>query len=115
MRKLRWTIGLALLAFQVGAMLYARTVPSRYFCWAPFDMQTNYQLTVTVNGKKLSPAEIQKRYRRPAKGTDNRSFQHLIDIIEQTEQHYHPHDQTEVVMTYSINGKPQPPWHYPPP
>lgn len=114
MRTLRWTIGILLLGFQLGAIAYARFVPSRYFCWAPFDMQTDYQLVVTVNGKKLSGAEIQQRYRRPAKGTDNRSFQHLIDIIEQTEQRYYPQDQTEVVMTYTINGQPQSPWHYPP-
>lgn len=113
MKTLRWTIGLSLIAFQVGAIAYARFVPSRYFCWAPFDMQTDYQLQVTVNGKKLSPAEIQKRYRRPAKGTDNRSYHHLIDIIEQTELQYHPHDDTRVLMTYRINGQQEQQWHYP--
>src|SRR5207237_6850999 len=92
MRTLRWTIGLALLAFQVGAVVYARFVPSRYFCWAPFDMQTDYRLEVTVNGQKLSAKEIQQRYRRPAQGTDNRSFQHLIDILTEAEQRYHPGD-----------------------
>jgi hypothetical protein len=115
MRKLRWAIGLSLLAFQIGAIAYARFVPSRYFCWAPFDMQTDYELAVTVNGKKLTAKEIQQRYRRAAKGTDNRSFQHLIDIIEQTEQRYHPDDDTHVTMTYQINGKPKQQWHYPPP
>jgi hypothetical protein len=112
MRTLRWTIGILLLSFQIGAMAYARFVPSRYFCWAPFDMQTDYQLSVTVNGKKLKPKEIQQRYRRPARGTDNRSFQHVIDIIEQTEQRYHPHDHTTVLMTYRINGKESQQWHY---
>ena len=112
MRRLRWIIGLALLAFQLGAIAYARFVPTRYFCWAPFDMQTDYQLQVTVNGHKLKPAEIHKRYRRPAKGTDNRSYQHVIDIVAQVEQRYHPDDRVEIIMTYSVNGKPQPPWHY---
>jgi hypothetical protein len=112
MRTLRWTLGLALLAFQVGAIAYARFVPARYFCWAPFDMQTDYRLDVTVNGKPLTPAEIQKRYRRPAKGTDNRSTQHLLDIIEQTERRYHPDDHTAVVMTYRVNGKQAQQWRY---
>src|SRR3954451_4346974 len=102
MRHLRWIIGLSLLTFQVGAIVYAHFVPARYFCWAPFDMQTDYRLEVTVNRRQLSAQEIQQRYRRPAKGTDNRSTQHLIDIIEQAEQRYHPDDQTHVTMTYRV-------------
>lgn len=101
-----------MLAFQVGAISYARTVPSRYFCWAPFDLQTSYKLRVTVNGRELSPSEIQARYRRPQKGNDNRSTQHLIDIIEGAEQRYHPDDRTDVVMTYQVNGKQEQQWHY---
>jgi hypothetical protein len=112
MRSLRWTIGLSLLAFQAGAIVYARFVPARYFCWAPFDMQTDYRLEVTVNGKKLSPNEIQRRYRRPARGTDNRSSQHVIDIVELAEQRYHPGDDTEVIMTYRVNGKQEQQWRY---
>lgn len=112
MRNLRWTIGLTLLVFQLSAIVYARFVPSRYFCWAPFDMQTDYRLDVTINGRRLSPTEVRQRYRRAAQGTDNRSFQHIIDIIEQTERHYHPEDQTEVIMTYRINGKQEEQWHY---
>lgn len=112
MRNLRWTFGVSLLAFQLGAIVYARFVPARYFCWAPFDMQTDYQLNVTVNGQKLKPAEIQQRYRRAAKGTDNRSTQHIIDIIEQTEKRYHPDDRTEVLMIYRVNGKEEQQWRY---
>jgi hypothetical protein len=112
MRSLRWTIGLALLLFQLGAIVYARFVPSRYFCWAPFDMQTEYRLDVTVNGRKLSPPEIQQRYRRPAKGVDNRSTQHLIDIIELAEQRYHSEDAVEAVMIYRVNGKEWQQWDY---
>ncbi len=112
MRTLRWTIGLSLLAFQLGAVVYARFVPARYFCWAPFDMQTDYQLAVTVNGQPLSAAAIQQRYRRPARGTDNRSSRHVMDIIEQTEQRYHPDDRTTVLMTYRVNGKQEQQWRY---
>ncbi len=112
MRTLRWLIGLSLLAFQVGAIIYARFVPSRYFCWAPYDVQTDYRLEVVVNGRSLTPQEIVQRYRRPAKGTDNRSTQHVIDIIEQTERRYHPNDRIQVVMTYRVNGKPEQQWLY---
>ncbi len=108
----RWTIGVALLLFQFGAIVYARFVPSRYFCWAPFDMQTDYGIEASVNGERLNAAQIRQRYRRPEKGTDNRSVQHVIDIIEQTEQRYHPRDKTEVTMKYRINGKAEQVWHY---
>lgn len=111
MKAFRWSIGIALLLFQLGAIVYARFVPSRYFCWAPFDMQTNYQLRVSVNGRELSAPEIARRYKRGQKGTDNRSYHHLIDIIEQTEERYHPHDRVDVTMTYSINGKAPEEWH----
>jgi hypothetical protein len=83
---IRWSIGLWLLAFQVGAIVTARFMPARYFCWAPFDMQTDYRMEATVDGRRLTAAEIQQRYRRPAKGTDNRSTQHLIDLIDGAER-----------------------------
>jgi hypothetical protein len=112
MRTLRWTIGLSLLAFQLGAVAYARFVPTRYFCWAPFDMQTDYRVDVTVNGRKLTPPEVRERYRRGDRGTDNRSYQHVIDVFEQTEQRYHPGDETEIRMTYRVNGKQEQTWTY---
>lgn len=112
MRALRWIIGLALLAFQIGAISYARFVPERYFCWAPFDMQTDYRLQVTVNGRRLSDDEIQRRYRRPSHGTDNRSSHHIMDIVAQAERRYHARECTEVIMTYRVNGKQEQRWQY---
>lgn len=109
---MRWILGVALLAFQLGAIVYARFVPSRYFCWAPYDMQTDYRAEVTVNGRKLTPAEVRERYRRPAKGTDNRSVQHVLDIFEQTEQRYHPADQTSILIKYQVNGGPTKEWQW---
>ena len=112
MRRLRWTIGGTLLLLQLGGIVYARFVPARYFAWAPYDMQTEYTLQVTVNGRELSPEEIQGRYRVSARGRDNRSYQHVIDVIEQTEQRYHPDDKTEARLTYRINGKQEQEWRY---
>ena len=111
-RFVRWGFGLALLAFQVGAIVHARFVPERYFCWAPFDQQTDYRLEATVNGRNLTPGEISQRYRRSARGTDNRSYQHIIDIVQRTEQQYHSDDRVEVVLTYRINGRQEQQWRY---
>jgi hypothetical protein len=55
---MRTAAGLALLLFQVVMIVYARFVPSRYFCWAPFDIQTEYKLRVTVNGRPLKSSEF---------------------------------------------------------
>jgi hypothetical protein len=103
----------AWLLFQVGAIVYARFVPSRYFCWAPYDMQTEYRVRVTVDGRELTPGEIRSRYRRGARGVDNRSVQHVIDIFEQAERRYHRADPAEIVMTYVVNGHRIGEWRWP--
>ena len=36
--ELRTVIPILLFAFQLGAIVYARFVPTRYFCWAPYDI-----------------------------------------------------------------------------
>ena len=109
----RLGLGVALLVFQAGAIVYARYVPSRYFCWAPFDMQTEYEATVQVAGRPLSAAEMRERYWRPGKGVDNRSVQHVIDIFEQTEQRYHAADPARIVLRYRVNGHRAGEWRWP--
>lgn len=93
----------------------SRRTPARYFCWAPFDMQTDYQLEVTLHGRKLTPQQIRERYRRPAKGTDNRSVQNLIDILQGYEEKYAGANRAEILMRYRINGKEERQWRYPAP
>ena len=112
MRYFTWALGVGLLAFQLAAIGYARFVESRYFCWAPYDIQTAYRVAVKVNGKDLKPEEIQARYRRPQAGRDNRSPQHLKDIFGQVDAQYHPEDQVEMVMLYRINGKEERTWRF---
>jgi len=110
---MRTAIGLALLGFQVFMIGYARFVPSRYFCWAPYDIQTEYRLDVTVNGRPLTPKQIQVRYKRPRAGTDNRSPQHVIDILQGYEETYGRHDRAQIVMHYRVNGKEEQEWRWP--
>ncbi|HZT32159.1 MAG TPA: hypothetical protein VFA33_19890 [Bryobacteraceae bacterium] len=114
MKSWRTGVGVAILLFQAGAIVYARFVPARYFCWAPFDMQTDYRLEVTVRGRRLTPQEIRRRYRRPAQGTDNRAARHIMDIVEGYEERYGRADQAQVVMRYRVNGKAEQEWRYPP-
>jgi hypothetical protein len=106
----------ALLILQIAAIGYARTVPTRYFCWAPYDMQTEYDAKAFVNGRELTPKEFQVRYRRPEHGGDNRSPQHVIDMLKQAEaKHEKLGDRSTIDMTYRVNGKELHRWHWPEP
>jgi hypothetical protein len=111
--RISFAISVALIAAQLAFIVSARTTNARYFCWAPFDMQTDYALDVTVDGAKLKPEEISHRYGLPASGTDNRSVQNLIDRVQLHEERYGAHHTTEITLRYRINGKQEQVWHYP--
>src|SRR5258708_7416755 len=112
---MRTLIPTLLFAFQLGAIAYARFVPTRYFCWAPFDTQTDYVARATVNGHELTAAEFRQRYRRPMRGFDNRSPRHVIDMLQQVEEKRAALGQKAVVvMKYRVNGKEPQEWHWPP-
>jgi hypothetical protein len=103
-----------LLVFQLCAIGYARFVPTRYFCWAPFDTQTEYAATSVVNGHRLTAAQFRRRYRRPARGFDNRSPQHVIDMFEQEEEKRAKlGDKATIVMKYRVNGTELHEWDWP--
>jgi hypothetical protein len=112
-RHIRTIIGGGLLLFQLVMIGYARFVPARYFCWAPYDIQTEYKLDVSIGGRTLTAAEIRRRYRRPKQGVDNRSIQHVMDIVQQYEETYGRSDRAQVLMKYRINGKEELEWQYP--
>lgn len=111
---MRIIIPVLLFAFQLGAIVYARFVPTRYFCWAPYDTQTDYVAKAVVNGKELSAAEFRERYRRTQHGTDNRSPQHVIDMLRQVEEkRVAEGDHATIVMKYRVNGGGQQVWRWP--
>src|SRR4051812_18978197 len=113
---MRTLIAMLLFAFQLGAIVYARFVPTRYFCWAPYDTQTDYVATATVNGKPLTATEFRRRYRRPQRGFDNRSPQHLFDMLEQVERkRAQLGERATRRVKFPGNGKEVPEWPWPPP
>src|SRR5579872_1503913 len=111
--SVRSGVGLALLLFQVAMIVHARFVPSRYFCWALYDVQTEYSLRVEINRRELSAQEILARYHRPQHGNDNRSPQHVIDILQGYEETYGKNDHAAVEMRYRVNGKQEQIWRWP--
>ena len=111
---MRTALGVSVLAFQLVMIGYARFVPSRYFCWAPYDSQNHYEMEVTVDGKRLDSDEIRQRYRRPQKGINNRAIQHEKDIIMQYERTYGRNESAEVTLRYRTNGGEEQLWRWPP-
>ena len=112
---MRRVLGVAILLFQLGAIVYARFVPARYFCWAPYDSQNDYLIEAVVNGRGLSQDEIRSRYKKRPQGTDNRSIQHIKDIISGYESSYGAEENAEVTLSYSVNGGEEQSWKWPRP
>ncbi len=112
--SLRRAVGVAFILAQLGSIAYARFVPTRYFCWAPFDALATYQLSVVrADGTALTPAEIRARYHRSAKGLEQRAIQHLMDIISQYERTYGRADGIRATLTYRVNGSEERTWQWP--
>ena len=109
----RIAIGVFILALQAGAVIRARFVDDRYFCWAPFDQQTKYEIGVAIGDESLAPSQVRVRYRRPAEGVDNRSAHNLFDIITRAEQKFEKWGRGRVVVRYSVNGHEAREWRYP--
>ena len=105
-------IGIAFLLFQLSMVLYARFVPSRYFCWAPNDYMVEYSLQVTIGGHQLNPQQTFRRYRLPEDGYQA-PVQHIIDIVQQYEQTYGNNDHARIVMRYRVNGREEKEWRWP--
>ena len=109
----RFALGAILLILQAGAIVRARFANDRYFCWAPFDQQTKYSIGLAIGDEGLTDDQIRRRYRRPAEGYDNRSAQHLFDIITRAEQKFEKWGRSRVVVRYSVNGHEEQEWRYP--
>lgn len=109
----RLAFGAGLLLLQAGAIVRARFVEDRYFCWAPFDQQTRYKIEVAIGDEGLTEEQIRWRYRRPAEGVDNRSAHHLFDLITRAEQKIEKEGRSRVVVRYRVNGGGEREWRYP--
>lgn len=86
---------------------------SRYFCWAPYDAISLYRLEVVAGARRLGAAEIATRYRRPAFGRENRSIQHLKDIVSAYESTYGRADHARVKLYFQTNGDTEQSWTWP--
>lgn len=94
-------------------MGYSRFVPTRYFSWAPYDEISLYELEVQIDGRMLTRREIRRRYDVRSPGRENRSIQHVVDIVRQYEETYGMSDEARVVLRYRTNGGEPRAWRWP--
>ena len=112
--KIRFYFGILFLLLQVGGIIYARTTPERFFCWAPYDSHTLFETFVTIDGKTLTQQEAEARYNYKMKAWEQRAIENVFSIIEQYEDTYGKADNANVVVKYSTNGHAEKEWIYKP-
>ncbi len=111
--KLRLVFGWLFLLAQVALIFYSRFIPERFFCWAPYDEQTYYEIFVTLNGKELSTDEAGKRYGYGQKRIESRTIHNVLNMVEQYEKTYGINDNAQVKIIYATNGHQKQTWKYP--
>lgn len=110
---MKQTVGILFLLLQVANMAHARFVPARWMCWAPNDYANWYRLDVRVNGRSLSPAEIEDRYQLPGENVYQNPAENIEDIVRQYEQTYGSKDGAEVNLMYREAGGQLREWQWP--
>jgi hypothetical protein len=108
--RLGVAIGVAFLGAQGAAFVWAKFVPTRYFCWAPYDQHTFYRISATREGRELAEVEIGERYMIPARGFNSRSYAEIVHLVDQYEQTYGAGDGIVATVKFKVNGHPERVW-----
>ncbi len=108
-------MGIIFLILQLFAIGYARFIPERFFCWAPYDEHTRFEVKVSIDGRDLSPSEIATRYKYRPSGWEVRAIHNVFSQIRQYETAYGRAENAEVTVIYQTNGHPQQEWKWPQP
>ena len=114
-RRVFQALVVGLFALQIAAFVTAKTTSHRYFCWAPFDQHTSYEIHASRHGVPLSDEAIEARYHIPARGYNPRSCYEVLGTIERFESTDGRHRPLEVHVSYRINGGPEQTWTRTPP
>jgi len=110
---MRRTIGIVFLLLQVACAAQAQFVPSRWLAWAPNDYAVWYELQVYVDGRNLSPSEIERRYGLAAEQVYENPASNIMDIVAQRERTYDQGNHVEVLLIYRPNGESPKEWRWP--
>jgi hypothetical protein len=101
------------LLLQIGRIVSARFDTARYFCWAPHDSQSEYEIDVSIAGRGLTRAETAARYRMPWGWRDPRAMEHVLRLVRQYEETYGRDENATVIIRYTTNGGPVQEWRWP--
>ena len=112
-RDIRTAVLVVIFGVQVAGIGYARFVPTRYLCWAPYDQISFYRIEADREGRSLTPEEVGARYRMLPAGRENRSIQHVLNAIAQFESTYGRTDSVRAQVIYRVNGGPEQTWIVP--
>lgn len=108
----RLVIGYLFLLSQLLSIIYARTIQERFFCWAPYDEHTYFEIIVKIEDEILSKEEIKNRYNYESIGWEPRSINNIFNIINQHELTYGKNDNALIEVKYSTNGKKEELWQW---
>ena len=111
--KFKYALGIGFLLLQVGSIGYARFIPERYFCWAPYDEHTYYDISVKVNGQLLSKKDTEQRYHYQAVGWEPRAIDNVFSVIRQYETSHGKDEHAKVQVLYRTNGHDEKIWSFP--
>ncbi|HMO01440.1 MAG TPA: hypothetical protein PKD37_04775 [Oligoflexia bacterium] len=103
---------LLFLSIQVFGVILSRFLPERLFCWAPHDQQTYYFLNVWQGTRKLSGAEVLKRYGMPYSGWNSHASANLNNLVVLRESRSQDSLPIEVLLLTRTNGKNWQRWWY---
>ncbi len=111
--SVRTAAALFLLLAQVMMIVFARFHPMRYYCWAPYDSQNEYEIQTELDGRSLSRDELEERYRLAPTAVNPRAISQVTDVVSYVERVYHPDERARVIITYRTNGGPEQVWTWP--
>jgi hypothetical protein len=110
---IRQSLGIGFLLLQVGSIVRCQTVETRFLCWAPYNYMTEYRLDVRIQGRALTPAEIQARYHHAAHDVYENAAANLIAMLQQYEETYGRSEGATLVLRYRVNRGPEQVWRWP--
>ena len=109
-KRIGFYLGSVFLFLQLASVIYARFIPERFFCWAPYDEHSYYEIKVMIDGESLSRSEVNSRYRYKSKGWEPRSMDNIFSLVEQYEKTYGVNDNALVIIDYQTNGHKKQQW-----
>lgn len=98
---------------QVLGILIGKFSDARFFCWAPYDQFSFYDIHVSIDGRDLTENEVSQRYHPEKKGQDNRNIHNVISTIRQFEEIYAEEKNVTVELSYVVNGHRNEKWIWP--